>query len=165
MIEQVGNCKIVEEIGAGGMAVVYKAVQEPLGRTVAIKALKTAMASDKQFSARFMREAHFMASMQHENILHVYDFMFYGGTCFIILEPPLPRPGQRKSAGTRLPPVRPAHHAFAFHLPPLTPSPEAGSALSGSCCPQIYREPSAHARRKRRCGGAKLQAGARRMVV
>jgi len=86
MIDQVGNCKIVEEIGAGGMAVVYKAVQEPLGRTVAIKALKTAMASDKQFSARFMREAHFMASMQHENILHVYDFMFYGGTCFIILE-------------------------------------------------------------------------------
>lgn len=86
MIERVGNCRIVEEIGAGGMAVVYKAVQEPLGRTVAVKALKSAMASDKQFSARFMREAHFMASMQHENILHVYDFLFFGGTCFIILE-------------------------------------------------------------------------------
>lgn len=86
MIERVGNCRIIEEIGAGGMAVVYKAIQEPLGRTVAVKALKSAMATDKQFSARFMREAHFMASMQHENILHVYDFLFFGGTCFIILE-------------------------------------------------------------------------------
>ncbi len=86
MIDRVGNCRIVEEIGSGGMAVVYKAVQEPLGRTVAVKALKTVMASDKQFSARFMREAHFMASMQHENILHVHDFLLYGGTCFIIME-------------------------------------------------------------------------------
>jgi eukaryotic-like serine/threonine-protein kinase len=86
MIERVGNCRIIEEIGAGGMAVVYKAIQEPLGRTVAVKALKSAMATDKQFSARFMREAHFMASMQHENVLHVYDFLFFGGTCFIILE-------------------------------------------------------------------------------
>lgn len=86
MIDRVGNCRIVEEIGSGGMAVVYKAVQEPLGRTVAVKALKSAMASDKQFSARFMREAHFMASMQHENILSVHDFLLYGGTCFIIME-------------------------------------------------------------------------------
>ena len=53
MIDRVGNCRIVEEIGSGGMAVVYKAVQEPLGRTVAVKALKTAMASDKQFSVSF----------------------------------------------------------------------------------------------------------------
>ncbi len=86
MIDRVGNCRILEEIGAGGMAVVYRAVQEPLGRTVAVKALKTAMATDRQFSARFQREAHFMASMQHENILHVYDLTHFGGTSFIIME-------------------------------------------------------------------------------
>lgn len=86
MIDRVGNCRIIEEIGAGGMAVVYKAVQEPLGRVVAIKALKSAMAAEGQFSARFEREAHFMASLQHENILHVYDFLHYGGTMFIIME-------------------------------------------------------------------------------
>ncbi len=86
MIDRVGNCRIVEEIGSGGMAVVYRAVQEPLGRTVAVKALKTVMAKDRQFFARFQREAHFMASMQHENILHVYDLLHTGGTSFIIME-------------------------------------------------------------------------------
>lgn len=86
MIDRVGNCRIIEEIGAGGMAVVYRAVQEPLERTVAVKALKTAMAADRQFAARFQREAHFMASMQHENILHVHDLLHFGGTSFIIME-------------------------------------------------------------------------------
>jgi serine/threonine-protein kinase len=86
MIDRVGNCRIIEEIGTGGMAVVYRAVQEPLGRTVAVKALKTAMAADPQFFERFQREAVFMASMQHENILHVHDLLNVGGTSFIVME-------------------------------------------------------------------------------
>ena len=61
MVDQIGNCRIVQEIGSGGMAVVYKAVQEPLGRTVAIKALKPSIAMDSGFAKRFEREAHFMA--------------------------------------------------------------------------------------------------------
>jgi serine/threonine-protein kinase len=36
MLDRIGNCRIVGEIGSGGMAVIYKAIQEPLGRTVAI---------------------------------------------------------------------------------------------------------------------------------
>ncbi|MCP4606181.1 MAG: protein kinase [Proteobacteria bacterium] len=86
MIERIGNCKIIEEVGAGGMAVVYKAVQDPLGRTVAIKALKSSIASEPQFAERFEREARFMAAFQQENIINVHDFIKFGGTMFIVME-------------------------------------------------------------------------------
>src|SRR5262249_11451736 len=68
------------------MAVVYKAVQESLNRTVAVKALKTAVATDSQFAIRFEREALSLAQLQHENIIHVYDFYKEQGAYFIVLE-------------------------------------------------------------------------------
>lgn len=68
------------------MAVVYRAVQEPLGRTVAIKALKPSIAIDSSFAKRFEREALFMASLQHENILHVYDFIKIPELTGIVME-------------------------------------------------------------------------------
>src|SRR5262245_38599844 len=86
MLERIGNCRIVGEIGSGGMAVIYKAVQEPLARVVAIKALKPSIAVDSHFALRFEREARFMGSLQHENILHVYDFLKDGETMYIIME-------------------------------------------------------------------------------
>jgi len=86
MFDRIGNCEILEEIGSGGMATVFKAVQQPLGRTVAIKALKPSIAVDSQFAKRFEREAHFMASLQHENILHVHDFLKQEGSMFIVME-------------------------------------------------------------------------------
>lgn len=86
MVERIGNCRIIGEIGSGGMATVYKAVQEPLGRDVAIKTLKPSVALDAQFAERFEREAHFMASLQHENILHVFDFIKEGRSMHIVME-------------------------------------------------------------------------------
>jgi hypothetical protein len=86
MFDRIGNCEILEEIGSGGMATVFKAVQQPLGRTVAIKALKPSIAVDSQFAKRFEREAHFMASLQHENILHVHDFLKLEGSMYIVME-------------------------------------------------------------------------------
>ena len=65
MLDRIGNCRVVEEVASGGMAVVYKAIQDNLGRTVAIKALKTSVASDEQLVTRFEREAKSLANLQH----------------------------------------------------------------------------------------------------
>jgi serine/threonine-protein kinase len=86
MLERIGNCRIVEEIASGGMAVVYRAVQDPLGRTVAIKALKTSVAAEENVVTRFEREAKSLANLQHENIIHVYDYHQERGAMFIVME-------------------------------------------------------------------------------
>jgi serine/threonine-protein kinase len=86
MLERVGNCRIVEEVASGGMAVVYRAVQDPLGRTVAIKALKSSAAMEENVVTRFEREAKSLALLQHENIIHVYDFHRERGALFIVME-------------------------------------------------------------------------------
>ena len=86
MLERIGNCRIVEEVASGGMAVVYRAVQDPLGRTVAIKALKTSAAAEENVVTRFEREAKSLANLQHENIIHVYDFHQERGAMFIVME-------------------------------------------------------------------------------
>ena len=86
MLERIGNCRIVEEVASGGMAVVYRAVQDPLGRTVAIKALKTSAASEENVATRFEREAKSLANLQHENIIHVYDYHQERGAMFIVME-------------------------------------------------------------------------------
>lgn len=66
--------EIIAEIGSGGMATVYKAVQRSLDRPVAIKELKKAYATDSQIVRRFERESKVAASLQHENIVHIYDY-------------------------------------------------------------------------------------------
>jgi eukaryotic-like serine/threonine-protein kinase len=86
VIERVGNYRITDEIGSGGMAVVYQGVQESLNRTVAIKALKTSVSTDENVVTRFEREATSVASFQHENIITVYDFFREQGALFIVME-------------------------------------------------------------------------------
>ena len=66
--------EIIGEIGTGGMATVYKAVQRSLDRPVAIKELKKTYHADEQIVRRFERESRVAASLQHENIVHIYDY-------------------------------------------------------------------------------------------
>ena len=66
--------EIQDEIGAGGMATVYKAIQKSLDRPVAIKQLKRSYHADSQIVKRFERESRMAASLQHENIVHIYDY-------------------------------------------------------------------------------------------
>jgi serine/threonine-protein kinase len=86
MLERIGNCRIVEEMASGGMAVVYRAIQDGLERTVAIKALKSTAAAEEHLALRFEREAKSLAQLQHENIIHVYDFHRERGAMFIVME-------------------------------------------------------------------------------
>lgn len=66
--------QVLGEIGSGGMATVSKAIQRSLDRPVAIKELKKAYHADDQIVRRFERESRVAASLQHENIVHIYDY-------------------------------------------------------------------------------------------
>ena len=65
--------EIMEVIGVGGMAVVYKAMCHRLNRYVAIKILRDEFAEDAEFRKRFQTEAQAVAMLSHPNIVSVYD--------------------------------------------------------------------------------------------
>jgi serine/threonine protein kinase len=69
-----GHYQLLEQIGRGGMATVYKAYQPSLDRYVAVKILPTYLAHEPGFAARFEREARAVAKLDHPYILPVYDF-------------------------------------------------------------------------------------------
>lgn len=82
-----GKYKILRRLGRGGMAEVYLAHQENLGRDVAIKLMHAFLASEQDFLHRFKREARAMAAMNHPNIVGVYDFDVYGeSTYYLVME-------------------------------------------------------------------------------
>ena len=75
-----------EQIGRGGMAVVYRALDERLDRRVALKLLAPSLAADTAFQARFMRESRAAAAVDHPNIIPVYDAGDAGGgSLFIVM--------------------------------------------------------------------------------
>jgi serine/threonine protein kinase len=71
--QTLGQYQIVEQLGQGGMATVFKAYQPRLEREVAVKVLPAYFAHDPQFSERFRREAKAIARLDHPNIVPVYD--------------------------------------------------------------------------------------------
>ena len=72
MNTRLGHYDIVEELGRGGMGVVYKGYESSLGRYVAIKVLSASMAHDKVFVERFLREARAMATLNDAHIIQIY---------------------------------------------------------------------------------------------
>lgn len=81
----IGAYRIVEQVGAGGMATVYKAYQSNMDRYVAVKVLPMQLANDPEFQKRFQREAHAIARLEHAHILPVYDYGKYEGITFIAM--------------------------------------------------------------------------------
>jgi predicted Ser/Thr protein kinase len=80
-----GAYRIESVAGQGGMGVVYKAMQIGLDRAVAIKAITPAFAHDEEFRARFQRESKLAASIEHPNVIPVYEAGEYDGTLFLAM--------------------------------------------------------------------------------
>ena len=78
--------EILQVIGTGGMAVVYKALCHRLNRHVAIKILKDEYAKDEEFRSRFRAESHAVAMLSHPNIVSVYDVSKSNATEYIVME-------------------------------------------------------------------------------
>lgn len=78
--------EVIEEIGRGGMAVVYKAIQKNLDRVIALKVLPRHLIFEKEFLDRFHQEARSSAKLNHPNIITIHDEGNEGGIHFIAME-------------------------------------------------------------------------------
>ena len=83
---RLGNYEILALIGVGGMGDVYQAHDTKLGRDVAIKVLPEQFARDPDRLARFRREAHVLASLNHPNIAAIYGLEDSGEIHYLVLE-------------------------------------------------------------------------------
>jgi serine/threonine protein kinase len=81
-----GHYRVLEKIGAGGMGEVYRAIDDRLGRDVAIKVLKPSAAHDQDRLRRFEQEARAAAALNHPNIVAIYDIGLYEGSPYIVSE-------------------------------------------------------------------------------
>jgi hypothetical protein len=96
--------RLGERIAAGGMGAVYRAVDETLGRQVAVKVLRRELAHDPTFLERFRREARAAAGLSHPGVAGVYDYGELGGQPFIVMELVEGETlAERLAAGGRLP--------------------------------------------------------------
>jgi serine/threonine-protein kinase len=83
---QIGNYRIVEKLGEGGMGVVYKGVDVFLDRSVAIKVLPSDLARNPELVERFRTEAKAQANLSHTNVATLYAFLVQDGNAVIVME-------------------------------------------------------------------------------
>ncbi|MFH2104219.1 MAG: protein kinase [Chloroflexota bacterium] len=84
--QTLGKYRVLEPLGRGGMAQVYKAYHPQLDRYVAVKVLRSDLVEDQEFLARFRREARAVAALRHPNIIQVYDFDVHDDWYFMVME-------------------------------------------------------------------------------
>lgn len=84
--QTIGKYHVIEQIGEGGMAVVYKAYDNRLERYVAIKVIRAGGNADEKFLKRFEREAKALAQLQHPNIVGVIDYGEHDGVPYLVME-------------------------------------------------------------------------------
>ena len=83
--QMLGSYRIINQIGQGGMASVYKAYQPSMDRHVAIKVLPSQLAESKEFVKRFQQEARIIARLEHPHILPVFDYGESDGVAYFVM--------------------------------------------------------------------------------
>jgi serine/threonine-protein kinase len=83
---RVEGYRVISELGSGALSTLYKAAQEPLGRTVVLKVLKQTIDPMSPFAAQLEREAHVLASLSHPNVAMLFDFVKKDGQMVLVLE-------------------------------------------------------------------------------
>jgi len=81
-----GPYRVMQRVGRGGMASVYRGYHPALDRFVAIKVLPDFFADDPDYRERFQQEARSVARLKHPNILEIFDYGYDGGTAYLVLE-------------------------------------------------------------------------------
>jgi len=84
--ENVGPYRVIEQLGQGGMATVYKAYHASLDRYVALKVLHPAFHQDQTFITRFQREARVIARLEHPHIVPIYDYSEHESRPFLVMK-------------------------------------------------------------------------------
>ena len=84
--QMMGRYHIVEQLGEGGMAIVYKGYDTTLQRNVAIKVIKSDRTEDTSFRKRFEREARALAQLSHPHIVHINDFGEQSGLAYLVMD-------------------------------------------------------------------------------
>ena len=84
--ENIGPYRIIEQLGQGGMATVFKAYHAALDRYVALKVLHPAFNQDQTFTARFQREARVVAKLEHSNIVPIYDYSEHEARPYLVMK-------------------------------------------------------------------------------
>jgi serine/threonine protein kinase len=84
--QNLGKYRVLEPLGRGGMAQVYKAYHPQLDRYVAIKVLRSDLVEDAEFLARFRREARAVAALRHPHIVQIYDFDAQDDLYYMVME-------------------------------------------------------------------------------
>jgi len=83
---RLGTYEILAPLGSGGMGEVYRARDPKLNREVAVKVLPETLSDDPETMARFEREAHAVAALNHPNILSIFDFGTHDGVVYAVME-------------------------------------------------------------------------------
>src|SRR5262245_15622152 len=100
--QTLGNYRVLDQLGAGGMGVVYRAQDLKLGRQVALKVLPAASTDSTEAVERFRREARTASSLNHPNICTIYGFDEHEGQLYLAMELLDGDPLDRRLAGRPL---------------------------------------------------------------